>query len=532
MNLIAVALANFEDIVTNFIYVDKTQYLYNLINCGDKYYFLSRPRRFGKSLTLSTLKAIFEAKKELFNTLFIGSTTWKWEKHPIIHLDFNAISHGNVNEMEENILNVLQFIALEHEIIVSSKKSSMYLSELIKKLVNKYKKRVVFLVDEYDKPIISHLGEGLEALNIAKQNRKFMKDFYEKLKPLEEYLQLVFITGVSKFSKVSIFSTLNNLIELDVTEEYSTMLGYTEEELKKYFNEYFENYAIKENISLEKAYDLFKKHYNGFRFSEAQTYVYNPFSVGRALKYLKIDNYWFQSGSPSFLVNLIKENKYDFNNFENSLITDSQIKAYDIENLNITALLYQTGYLTIGFYEHILGEKKIKLKFPNYEVKHGFYTELLSCYEDKKNNISQTNLINQIQENLLAKNFPKIIELFQVIYSTIPYTLKAKKSVADYEQNYHNIFFLVINLIATYNIIINTEIINANGRIDAVIILDDDIYIIEFKCNQTPLKALNQIKKQKYYEPYLASCKNIYLVGINFNTKKHNIDHYKIVEYK
>jgi len=322
MKKITVDSADFGKIIKeNKIYVDKTKYLYKIVS-DNTYYFLSRPRRFGKTLFIDTLNAFFAGKRELFKGLYIYNQDWNWEEYPIIRLDYNNIPTENREILEESIKNSLNEIAKNYGIEMETDKAYYQFPELVKKLSQKYNKGVVILIDEYDKPIISNLGKGLggeqkKRLQIAKENQEFLKILYDNFKPLEPYLQLVFITGVSKFSKLSIFSTLNNLIELDMHPRFSEMLGYTEEELRDNFKEHFELFADKLDIDLAELYDKFKIMYNGFRFSDEAEKVYNPYSIAKALDYQKLNDYWFESGTPTFLVDLIKEQNFDFTRLDN-----------------------------------------------------------------------------------------------------------------------------------------------------------------------------------------------------------------------
>ena len=380
MKRIATSLAEFEEIITeDYIYVDKTKYLYEIIS-KDKYYFLSRPRRFGKTLFVNTLEKFYEGKRELFEGLYIYDQDWDWEEYPVMKLDFNLITSTDTEKMKENIRDILETVAQKYKIKLTKKSPEDIFRELIPKLFDKYNREVVVLIDEYDKPIISNLGKDIrnqkdrERLQTAEANQEFLKIFYDNLKPLEPYLKTVFITGVSKFSKVSIFSTLNNLIELDMHPRFSEILGYTEEELKNNFEEHFESFANKLNISMEKLYSRFKHMYNGFKFSDEAEKVYNPYSIAKALDYQKIDDYWFESGTPTFLVDLIKEQKFDITRLEQLEVGRSKLKAYDITKLNLIPLLFQTGYLTI---KEIEDNVIYKLGYPNYEVERGFTENLL-----------------------------------------------------------------------------------------------------------------------------------------------------------
>lgn len=527
MKRIAIDSSDFEYLIENdYIYVDKTHYLYKIANY-DRYYFLSRPRRFGKSLTVSTLKAIFAGEKELFSGLAIADTDWEWDKYPILHLDFNGIESKTPEILKNDLNNRLVELAGEYDITLDNKRPNAKFRELINKLYAKYDKGVVVLVDEYDKPMINHLGQGTEELQIARGNRDFLKSFYDNLKAtdIEHKLKKVFLTGVSKFSKVSIFSTLNNLIELDSHPEFATMLGYTEEELHSYFHEYLANYAEKQNKKIEEVYQDFKYMYNGFRFTGTDVKVYNPFSVGRALTYMELNNYWFESGMPTFLIDLLKERNYNIMKLENLEIGKEEMKAYDLDNLRVESLLYQTGYLTIS---NIEGGKVYTLTYPNIEVEEGFCNQLLKSLAVTDRT---TPVIYKIKKALLSENYDQFIELIKSVYAGIPYSI-VPKDTAKYEQYYHTLFYLIVNLMVDNEMDIYPELITSSGRIDMVIEVPGNVYIIEFKCNQDANTAVNQIKDKRYAEQYKIKNKNIKFIGINFNTNSRNIDEWKLAEEK
>ncbi len=545
MKRITVSKSNFEEIIKNdYIYVDKTKFLYEIIS-KETYYFLSRPRRFGKSLAVSTLEAIFEGKKELFKGLHIADKEWEWEEYPIIKLDFNVIENTSLSVLKKEINDKFEEIALKYGVELTKDIISSKFEELIQKLSQKYEKGVVILVDEYDKPIISHLGKDNDdeqeskkkRLKIAKKNQEFLKIMYDNLKPLEKYIKTVFITGVSKFTKVSIFSTLNNLIELDQHPKFADFLGYREDELRKYFNEHFKVVAKKYNQSLEEIYDQFRYMYNGFRFTTRDMKVYNPFSIGRALSYQEIDYYWFDSGTPTFLIDLIKEEGYDVTEFEDIEVGRNTIKVYNIEKLNIIPLLFQTGYLTIKDskgYGRIL-----KLSYPNKEVEDGFCNQLLQEEVDK---LEVMPLVYNMKQAFIEEDYEDFFELIDSVFASIPYSIipsdkedesqrgvRSKDKLTKRELYYHTIFYLVITLMSDNNFRIYSEILSNKGRIDMVIDTSDRIYIVEFKCNQSVEKALEQIRDKNYAQRYLKEGKEIILVGIDFDSNDKILRDWKIV---
>ncbi|MBN1970073.1 MAG: AAA family ATPase [Candidatus Delongbacteria bacterium] len=532
MKNIAVSLASFESIIdSGFIYIDKTSFIHKIVSSPEKYFFLSRPRRFGKSLSINTLREVFLGNKELFKGLYIYDTDWKWGKYPIIQLDFNKIDNSTPEKLEENIIHFLSKIYTEHYIKVDRKSAGNIFEDLVIKLHDKYNKGVVFLVDEYDKPIISHLGEGDDALKIAKENQKFMKIFYDNLKALEPYLKTVYITGVSKFSRVSIFSTLNNLIELDYHPEFADFLGYREDELHTYFDEHFAVMADEMKVSKDELYELFRRYYNGFRFTDKDVRVYNPFSVGRALSFKQLRNFWFESGTPTFLVNLIKEKQYNLTNFQNLEISTIEVKAYDIENLQIEALLFQTGYLTIKDTFNL--GRKLLLSFPNSEVSEGFNKQLLSSIsEDKVKSV----LIFSLQDQLFNLDFDNFFKTIKTLFASVAYNIIPRKDdiidpyneLTKFELYYHSLFYLIISLMSDIYTKVDVEVLTNIGRLDMVVKTPDRVFIFEFKVDQSADIAIKQIKNRKYADKFIG--KKITMIGIDFGSEEKNIKDWIVEE--
>ena len=527
MKNIAVSKADFAEIIkNNFIYVDKTNYLHDIVSSNEPYYFLSRPRRFVKTLFIDTLENFFKGNKDLFRDLYVYKKDWEWEEYPIIRFDFNLITTTDNNKMKKNIKDVLKRTANKYKIEISKNSAEDIFRELLPKLSKKFSKGVVILIDEYDKPIISNLGKDIDDkqktnLKIAKKNQEFLKIFYDNLKPLESYLRLVFITGVSKFSKVSIFSTLNNLIELDMHPRFYAMLGYTEEELKTNFKEHFKLLADKLDLNLKDIYNKFKLMYDGFRFSDETKKVYNPYSIAKALDYQKIDNYWFESGTPTFLVDLIQERKFDVTKLSNLEVGRDKLKAYDITKLKLIPLLFQTGYLTI---KNIEDEIIYTLGYPNHEVENGLTQNLLSEFTDDR---VETPIIHRIKKSLLNRNYDHFIEYMQSLFASIA-NINIPNSVQDREYYYHSIFYLTGVLFSDNNLNVQSELLTSDGRIDFLVETKENIFIIEFKCNQSAQKAVEQIKKKNYPQKYNLKDKKTVIIGINFDTEKKNINDYLI----
>jgi hypothetical protein len=504
-----IGIQNIEKLLKgNYLYIDKTEYIYSLIQSSG-YYFLSRPRRFGKSLLISTLEAIFLGKKELFKGLWIEKAEYEWEKHPVVRLDFTQI----YNKEPEEFINELKrrLIEIGNDYNIKLNKDiplpGMF-KDLIKDLYKKTDQSVAILIDEYDKPIIDNITN----IKTAKENRDILKSFYGILKGADEYIRFVILTGVTKFSRVSIFSDLNNLDDITTSERFAGILGCTEKELKVYFSENIKQLTDKNSDNEKKIKKKIEYWYDGYRFSEANLKVYNPFSLLLLFKHLRFKNYWFETGTPTFLINLIKEKNYDLKNLEYEKVSEFAFSSYEIEHLEALPLLFQTGYLTITDYN----EKRMqyKLYYPNYEVKQSFLSYLAASYsnvETEKVDSYLWRCVDSLEEN----NLKEFFETLQIFFSNINYELHINN-----EKYYQTIFYVIFKLIGLK---VEAEVSTNIGRIDAVIELEDKVYIFEFKINNTPENALKQIKDNKYYEKYLKQNKDIICVGAKFALDDRNI---------
>lgn len=518
------AVQDFAQMITgNFVYVDKTRHVYEMAHVPQAYYFLSRPRRFGKTLLVSTLKALFEGRKELFKGLWIENSDWAWKPHPVVQIDFNGIDATEAAILEKSLSVVLDKIAEPHGILLTSDILTNRFVELFVELHKKRQEKVVVLVDEYDKPIITHLGQGETGLQTAHANREVLKKFFGVLKEAEvsARLRLVFITGVSKFSKVSIFSDLNNLEDLSMQTEYADLLGYTDDELTKHFSDYLPALAAVNGQSVDECLVDLQTWYNGYRFSRQATKVYNPFSILNVLKTRFFKNYWFETGTPSFLAQLIKEKDYSIPNFENLEVPETTFSTYELENLRLEALLFQSGYLTIHGFDEFL----YKLGYPNQEVK----TSFLSYLYDNLITMADTTLKAQyirLHQYLAREDMPSFIETINAILSSIPYPqFQGQKTPAANEHFYHTVFYLMLS---ASGVLVRTEPLSAHGRIDIAVEFKDKVYVVELKCNQSAGEAIRQIHEKRYHESYLHSGRRIYLVGINFDTQARAITDWKL----
>ncbi len=497
-----------EVIKNNCIYVDKTQDIYNLIYAG-KYYFLSRPRRFGKSLLANTIKELFAGEKDLFKGLWIYDK-WNWEeKYPVIKISFANIDY-DTEGLQKAISTELKNIADQYQITLVNQTNALKFKELIYKFSEN--KQVAVVIDEYDKPIIDYMDN----IPKAEENRKILKKFYSIIKDADKHLRFLFITGVSKFSHVSIFSDLNNLSDITVDSRFSTITGFTKTELENYFGDYLEELRLK-FTNIPDIMQALKTWYNGYSWNGIDK-VYNPVSIMNCLQKQRFSNYWFSTGTPTMLINIIKDQKLTGFDIEDAYSSEDILNKYDFRHIKLSSLLFQTGYLTIGYLNENNGF--IELVYPNKEVEQSFsrniLAELTDTYEDRAFSLF-VKILRCLTENNLSEFINKINELFK----NIPYSI-----VENTERYFHSLFYLVMKLIGFE---IETEILTIDGRIDAVVKTENYVYVIEFKINQSASDAIKQIENKKYADKYKSEGKTIKLLGINFDTEKKKIDDYVVV---
>lgn len=483
------------------MYIDKTQTIHKLLVEG-KYYFLSRPRRFGKSLLVNTLKELFLGNKHYFEGLWIENQ-WDFQVYPIIKLDFGAAGHKEIGT-ENAIHKMLDEVAQSYGLVLESMGTGLKLRELILKMSEKNK--VVLLVDEYDKPIIDYL----EDTGKASENRDILKNLYAAIKPLDAYLKFVFLTGVSKFSKVGIFSDLNNISDITLVPAFTTIAGYTQEELESYFAERITQMSTLFKKSKEQLLEEIRKRYNGYSW-DAQNFVYNPYSILSFFQHKKFDNYWFSTGTPTFLTKLLKKGfHYDLKNIN---VGHTSFDTSDLSNLDYVSVLFQTGYLTI---KEDVGFEMYRLDFPNTEVADAFNQFLLAEYAELQPTRMQP-VVFDLYNALKTTNFEEVKIIFNALFSAIPQDY----FIENREKFYHAICFLTLRLLGYFTQI---EINSGRGKLDCIVFLGNKIFIIEFKLDQSAEKAMEQIKEKKYFAPYLGQGKEIYLIGINMVSHKKEID--------
>ncbi|MFT5832391.1 MAG: hypothetical protein ACI97N_000002 [Cognaticolwellia sp.] len=522
---------NFRKIIEdNLLYVDKTEQIYHLVTKGSLY-FLSRPRRFGKSLLVATLKELFEGKKDLFKNLWIGQNdVYSYDTFPVLH--FNFADYGHKVENLEEILN--------HEITKYAKQFKIEIDEV--SLGNRFKalvkgisqkgKSVVLLIDEYDKPIIDFFTEYEK----AKVNREVLRSFFSPLKglDLEGHLHFLFITGVSKFSRVSLFSDLNNLTDLSNDPLSSTLLGITQEELESNFMDYLSLMAAKYKFSITDFLVEVKNWYNGYSF-DGETSLYNPYSLLLFLHKQRFDNYWFETGTPTFLVETIRNEYVNPKELERIKVDNYFFNSFSLEHLDIIGLLYQTGYLTIKSANFSIAGSSYILGYPNIEVRHSMIYNLTQAYTYKTKSVVSQAMV-RMQEGLQEGNIDVFIQQLKVILSDISHHLhpssrgrrKANKKETEEEtlfKMWEGYFQTIIYLVTSYmDMTVQSGVTKHKGRLDLVAESDDFIYLMEFKLDGNSTNAIEQIKNREYAASYQNATKKVFLVGVNFSKEERNVE--------
>jgi Predicted AAA-ATPase/PD-(D/E)XK nuclease superfamily len=507
MKNLPIGIQTFEKIRDlGYLYVDKTRQIHRLITSGN-YFFLSRPRRFGKSLTLSTIRAIYEGKRALFEGLWIENQ-WDWNRiRPVIHIQFNEIGYST-GGLEYALHRTIERAAVQHDITLEETHFDQKFKELIEKL-SVAKGKVVLLIDEYDKPLIDYLEPA--QLPTAIEHQRILKSFYSVLKSADPYIELLVITGVSKFSKVSIFSDLNNLLDLTLDEVSADLVGYTQLELEQNFEDWIV-YAVEKQLTpdRESLMATIKEWYNGYTW-DTRTFVYNPFSILNFFRMRHFENYWFNTGTPTFLIHKLKEaGQYNFNDLK---VSNSVLESYSLDNMDVHALLFQTGYLTIRAYD--MNRGIYTFDYPNREVEQALSNHLISAL---LNTIPTQSAwpVAQIEQAFSDNDLAKVAAIINAMLKDVPSLLFNGSS----EHFYHALVHLHFRYLGFF---IQSEVHTSDGRMDAVVHTATHIYILEFKIDQSAEAALQQIRDKGYAERFRTDGKIITGVGINFDTDKHRL---------
>ncbi len=508
MKRLPVGIQTFREIIeNNYIYIDKTKYAYELIK-SSKYSFLSRPRRFGKSLFVDTLKNIFEGNKELFKGLYIYDK-YNFEEYPVIKIDW-AGDFKTLESTKKVANSILEYNQKRLGIdCKTDEEPSLCFQRLIIETSEKYGKPVVILIDEYDKPIL----DNIENVERALENRDFLRSFYVMMKANDAHIRFAFLTGISKFSKASIFSGLNNLTDISLMKKYGNICGYTHKDVIEKFEDYLPE------VDLERL----KEWYNGYYFLEDR--VYNPFDI---LKFFDNEciykNYWWESATPYFLITMLKKGDYYIPELENIKLSEEMLGSFDVDKLRLEVLLYQAGYLTIKSVDYKVNRVEYQLKVPNLEVQISLNNLFIDYLTDRINFDFQDG----IYETLLNADLEGFENILKSLFASIPFNSYVKNNISHFEGYYSNIVFAYLSASALKII---AEDVTNRGRIDLSIFLGNNAYIIEFKVgkDENPLK---QIKEKRYFEKYQGEYENIYLIGILFDEDEKNIHKFEWKRYK
>ena len=510
-----IGIQNFEQLRNNnCVYIDKTELIYKLTH-SDSVYFLSRPRRFGKSLLVSTLEAYFQGKKHLFEGLAMERLETEWTEYPVLHMDFSRRKYT-----DEDKLNELLNIQISHweQLYGSDEKETSFSGRfegVIRRAYEKTGRQVVVLIDEYDSPLLDTNSNPA----LQQKLRNTVRDFFSPLKGMGQYLRFLLLTGISKFSQLSIFSELNNLQNISMRDDFSALCGITERELLTELRYDIQRMADANNETYEEACAHLKKQYDGYHFSKNCEDIYNPFSLFNALNAKDYKNFWFSTGTPTFLIELLQEADFNVRDLEGIEATDEEFDAPTEQIQSPIPVLYQSGYLTIKGYDPDF--QIYTLAYPNKEVRKGFIENLLPTYVHRARENNTFYVVSFIRD-LRKGDIESCLERTRSFFASIPYDLENKT-----EKHYQTIFYLLFRLMGQY---VDVEVQSAIGRADVVLNLSDAIYVFEFKFDGTPEEALAQIESKNYAIPFQSDGRRIVKIGVNFDSATRTIGEWKIVE--
>ncbi|MBQ8888603.1 MAG: ATP-binding protein [Bacteroidaceae bacterium] len=524
-----IGIQDFEKIISNdFVYVDKTALIYRLVTEGN-IYFLSRPRRFGKSLLVSTLKYYFQGKKELFKGLAIDELEKEWAEYPVFHIDFNGSNYLQpkvLDSIVEDTITSWESIYGKDPFYTDLGRRFAY---VLKQAHLKTGHRAVVLIDEYDKPLLDVLDTGYTVHTNGKErlleehHRDILKGFYSVFKAADEDLRFVLLTGVTKFSQVSVFSSFNQLADISMDPRYEYLCGITEEELYRYFMEPIEAMTKVYRCTVDEMKERLKKQYDGYHFSDRLTDIYNPFSILNAFAKERIADYWFSTGTPTYLIRLLNHTKENLNELTGKYYDPSQFVDYKADVEKPLPMIYQSGYLTVKDCDFDMNT--FLLDFPNNEVKKGFVTLVANNYLDTKTDTGSwaRDVVNALKQGDLEK-FRKLLTSF---LADIPYTMRRKETEREKERYFHYTFYLLMRMVSVYTVY--TEKQQSEGRVDCIIETPQYIYIFEFKLDGTAEEALQQIEDKGYVRPYASDNRTLYKVGVSFSSETGTVDDWKVI---
>ena len=513
--LYPIGIQNFEDLrKSGYVYVDKTDLIYSLVKSG-KYYFLSRPRRFGKSMLVSTLEAYFKGKKELFEGLAIEKLEKEWVEYPVIHIDLNGVSYNSPDSLGKVLDEKLMLLENEFDVNRTSDLYGLRFQRVIDSAYSKYNRQVVILIDEYDKPIVDNLGNE----NLVELNKQMLQGFYSVLKAKDGQIKFSLLTGVSKIGKLSVFSSLNNLKDISMTGEYASICGISEDEVHKYFDESIKGLGEANGLTTDQCYQKLKGMYDGYHFVPNSEGIYNPFSLLNAFRDKEFKEYWFETGTPTLLVNVMKKTSFDITTLsDNVVVTASALNGMqDIVNKPVP-LFFQTGYLTIKDYDKEYNE--YRLGFPNDEVKNGFLNFIYSDYVPV-NPAEDSTKVSQLSRALKAGKPKLFMEVLEGLFANTTYQIQGNA-----EKDFQYAMYIIIELLGEY---VQAERSTSNGRIDLLLQTKDYIYIIELKIDKSAEVALQQIEEKGYDKPFVNDSRKLFKIGVSFSTENRRIEDWKVV---
>lgn len=504
-----IGIQNFEKIREGgYLYIDKTDLIYDLVKNG-MYYFLSRPRRFGKSLLISTLETYFSGNREMFEGLKIAELETEWVEYPVLHLDLNTEKYATPKDLE----NKLDLFLKQCEALYGKNPDEYSLATrfegVIRRAAEKAGRNTVILVDEYDKPMLQAIGND----ELQDEYRNTLKAFYGALKSMDRYIRFALLTGVTKFGKVSVFSDLNNLRDISMLKAYERICGITEEELHSVFQEGIRELGAANDMTEEETKAKLKEMYDGYHFNEECVDIYNPFSILNTFANKRFGSYWFETGTPTYLVELLKKDKSSIEDLEGIEIDRMMLESIDTTSTNPIPVIYQSGYLTIKDYDRRFNT--YVLGYPNREVEEGFMNFLLPFYATLKNNNSGFE-IKKFVRDIESGNTDAFMKRLTTFFADTPYEL-----ARDLELHYQNVMFILFKLMGFYT---QAEYHTSEGRIDMVVKTQDYIYVMEFKLDGTAEEAIRQIESKNYALPFECDGRKVVKIGVNFSNEKRNIE--------
>ena len=525
-----IGIQTFEKVIQRgCVYVDKTDLVYSLVKDGDVY-FLSRPRRFGKSLLISTLESYFLGKKDLFKGLKIEALETEWKVYPVLHVDFGAGKFTDINALKEALDGQLAEWEEAYHVATKYTDFGLRMKYLVQEIHKHTGMRVVVLVDEYDKPLLDVMGTPYkvnyqgEEISLEEYSRNILKSFYSSFKAADADLQFVFLTGVTKFSQVSVFSGFNQPDDISLSPKYETLCGITEEEMLTTFAEPINEMAKFYRCDYDGMVTKLKKQYDGYHFSDLLTDIYNPFSLLNAFKRQRLDNYWFQTGTPTYLIRLMEHFDENLDELTGKYYAVQDFSDYKADVERPLPMIYQSGYLTIKEYDY--RTRTFKLDIPNDEVKQGFISLLANNYF-KASTSTESWIVSSISQldNGDLEQFRQSLTSF---LASIPYTMRRKENERERERYFHYTFYLILRLLSTY--MVYTEKQLSQGRVDCIIEAEKFVYIFEFKLDGTADEALQQIEDRGYALPYANDPRTLYKIGCSFSSETGTIEEWKTVK--